>query len=108
MICFCAVLKLSAALGDEPRLPDQSIDYATIVRPQLPPGWKINYERLETFVKTLPKKRRFVFEFRNSTWYDQQVYELLQRYNVAFCIYELDRHRSPAEVTRDHLARATA
>jgi len=68
---------------------------------QLPPGWKINYERLETFVKALPKKRRFAFEFRNTTWYDDKVYELLRRHNCAFCIYELNGHRSPMEVTAD-------
>jgi len=68
---------------------------------QLPPGWRINYERLESFVKVLPKKRRFAFEFRNYTWYDDQVYELLRRHNCAFCIYELNGHRSPMEVTAD-------
>jgi uncharacterized protein YecE (DUF72 family) len=68
---------------------------------QLPPGWKINYERLEAFIKILPKKRRFTFEFRNPTWYDPRVYALLRHYNVAFCIYELNGHRSPAEITAD-------
>lgn len=68
---------------------------------QMPPGWKLNYERLETFVRMLPRTRRFAFEFRNPTWYDARVYALLQRHRCAFCIYELDGHLSPKEVTAD-------
>jgi uncharacterized protein YecE (DUF72 family) len=68
---------------------------------QLPPGWKINTQRLEDFLKQLPRKFRFAFEFRNKTWYTEDVYALLRKYNCAFCIYELDRHLSPLEVTTD-------
>jgi uncharacterized protein YecE (DUF72 family) len=68
---------------------------------QLPPGWKINTERLADFLKHLPKKYRYVFEFRNATWYDEKVYELLRKYNCAFCIYELEHHLSPVEITSD-------
>jgi uncharacterized protein YecE (DUF72 family) len=68
---------------------------------QLPPGWKINAERLEEFLQALPKKKkyRYVFEFRNPTWYDARVYALLNEYDCAFCIYELAGHLSPPEVT---------
>lgn len=43
-ICFFAVLEARAALGDEPRLPDQPPDYAAIVRPKLPAGWHCTYD----------------------------------------------------------------
>jgi uncharacterized protein YecE (DUF72 family) len=68
---------------------------------QLPPGWNINVERLAAFMQSLPHSCRFVFEFRNPTWYHKEVYALLQKYNCAFCIYELDGHFSPAEITAD-------
>lgn len=68
---------------------------------QLPPGWKINAERLEEFLEALPKKWRCVFEFRNSSWYHEEVYEALRRHNCAFCIYELDGHTTPVKVTAD-------
>jgi uncharacterized protein YecE (DUF72 family) len=68
---------------------------------QLPPGWKINLERLESFLKLLPQSFRYAFEFRNATWYHPEVYHLLTRYNVAFCIYELDGHISPSIQTAD-------
>jgi uncharacterized protein YecE (DUF72 family) len=66
---------------------------------QLPPGWKINSERLSDFLKQLPKGYRYAFEFRNHTWYEEEVFTLLRKYNCAFCIYELDHHISPMEIT---------
>ena len=68
---------------------------------QLPPGWNINADRLKDFLKLLPMDHRYTFEFRNTTWYDPAVYELLRGHNAAFCIYELDNHRSPKEITAD-------
>jgi len=40
-------------------------------------------------------------EFRNTAWYTDEIFALLGEYNVAFCIYELDHHISPLEVTAD-------
>ena len=68
---------------------------------QLPPSWNINADRLKAFLKLLPADHRYTFEFRNTTWYDPSVYELLRAHNVAFCIYELDKHQSPMEITAD-------
>jgi uncharacterized protein YecE (DUF72 family) len=68
---------------------------------QLPPFLKMDANRLETFLKALPKHFRYAFEFRNETWYDEAVYDLLRQYNCAFCIYELAGHLSPAPVTAD-------
>ena len=66
---------------------------------QLPPGWKVNLERFEAFLHTLPRRHRYVFEFRNATWYTDEMYGLLRKYNCAFCQYELSGHHSPAVVT---------
>lgn len=68
---------------------------------QLPPGWNFNEERFEAFLRALPKHLRYTFEFRNATWYNPIVYDLLRKYNAAFCIYELEWHKSPMEVTAD-------
>ncbi|HYG38108.1 MAG TPA: DUF72 domain-containing protein [Cytophagales bacterium] len=69
---------------------------------QLPPKWQFNEERFRDFLETLPKKGyRFTFEFRNDTWYNETVYELLKKHNMAFCIYELEHHQSPQIVTSD-------
>jgi uncharacterized protein YecE (DUF72 family) len=68
---------------------------------QLPPGWKVNLERLEEFLSILPKKHRYTFELRNETWMNDDVLELLRKYNAAFCIYELAGYHSPIELTAD-------
>jgi uncharacterized protein YecE (DUF72 family) len=68
---------------------------------QLPPGWKANAERLEEFLSILPPQHRYTFELRNETWMTDQVLEILQKYNAAFCIYELAGYHSPIELTAD-------
>jgi len=68
---------------------------------QLPPRWNVNVERLEEFLAKLPRNQRHAFELRNETWMTDEVYEVLRKYNAAFCIYELAGYRSPLEVTAD-------
>lgn len=68
---------------------------------QLPPKWRINLERLHQFLQVLPAGYRYTFELRNPTWYDRSVYDLLAKYNCALCIYHLEHHLSPVEVTAD-------
>lgn len=70
---------------------------------QLPPAWEINIERFTAFLESLPKGNRYAFEFRNHTWYNEQIYTLLMHYNCAFCIYDLAGHLSPIEVTANYV-----
>jgi len=54
---------------------------------QFPKNFKLNLERLEGFLKILKKyKTRFVFEFRNESWFVKEVYNLLEKYNRALVI----------------------
>ena len=76
-------------------------DKLGIVLFQLPPGWKVNVERFDSFVSALPRNQRFVFEFRNSSWYTENIYAILRKRNCGFCIYELAGHTSPTIVTSD-------
>jgi len=68
---------------------------------QLPPGWKVNVERLEEFLSLLPREHRYTFELRNQTWMTDEVLDVLRKYNAAFCIYELAGYHSPIELTAD-------
>lgn len=68
---------------------------------QLPPNWEVDADRLADFLSLLPPYRRCVFEFRNPTWNTPQVYELLTRYNAAYCVFDLAGYVSPFEVTAD-------
>jgi uncharacterized protein YecE (DUF72 family) len=68
---------------------------------QLPPSWKVNSDRFKEFLDSLPDRYRYVFEFRNSTWYSEEIFDLLRNHNCAFCIYELAGHQSPTNITAD-------
>lgn len=68
---------------------------------QLPPRWGCNAERLRLFLRALPKTRRFAFEFRDASWHNDEVYELLARANAAFCIFEIAGFCSPLVASAD-------
>jgi len=57
---------------------------------QLPPNFKRNDERLTQFLAWVPPDERVAFEFRHVTWYDDEVYALLRKHNVAMCISDVD------------------
>jgi len=68
---------------------------------QLPPNFKKDLKRLEEFLKLLPKKPRFAFEFRHITWLDREVYDLLRKYKVGFVIQDSSRWPGAKVVTAD-------
>ena len=68
---------------------------------QLPPNWRCNVERLAAFLAALPETGRYAFEFRDPSWFDDKVYQLLQEAGAAFCIYDLAGRQSPKTVTAD-------
>lgn len=70
---------------------------------QLPPGWKFNEERFFSFIKVLPKKYKYTFEFRNDTWWNDKVLNALNENNIAFCIYEIGGKITAREVTADFI-----
>lgn len=68
---------------------------------QLPPLWNINLDRLEYFLRILPNTYHYSVEFRNATWNVEAVYEVLRRYNAAYCVFHLAGFQSPLEITAD-------
>jgi uncharacterized protein YecE (DUF72 family) len=56
---------------------------------QLPPGFKLNLDRLEHFLQALPREVRHVLEFRDPTWYADDVTRLLEEYRVARCLHDM-------------------
>src|SRR5579871_4440225 len=53
---------------------------------QLPPQFSKDEDRLGSFLKMLPPRRRCAFEFRHRSWYDDAVFALLHLHDVALCI----------------------
>lgn len=66
---------------------------------QLPPNWRANPDRLSQFIESLDSSKRAVFEFRDPSWFVEEVYQVLRRHECAFCVYELGDLESPREVT---------
>jgi uncharacterized protein YecE (DUF72 family) len=61
---------------------------------QLPPNFPADAERLSAFLKLLPKKRRYSFEFRHRSWYSPPIFRLLAEQNISLCVS--DHHDAPA------------
>ncbi|MFB3925651.1 MAG: DUF72 domain-containing protein [Syntrophales bacterium] len=68
---------------------------------QLPPQWRFNPERLSSFLNALSKECRYVFEFRDSSWFCKKTYDILTQHNAAFCIYNVANRTTPKEITAD-------
>jgi len=62
---------------------------------QLPPVMKKNLERLAEFLKLLPQGHGAAFEFRNETWFSDDVYEALKSAGAALCLSEREDNAPP-------------
>ena len=56
---------------------------------QLPPNWKCDATRLGDFLRLLPEDLVQVFEFRDPSWYCDQILGLLRENNIGFCYSSL-------------------
>jgi uncharacterized protein YecE (DUF72 family) len=69
---------------------------------QLPPSFKADAERRERlarFLGQLPKGRRYTFEFRDPSWYEAPILDLLRDHDVALCFSDHEAAPAPWEVT---------
>lgn len=66
---------------------------------QLPPNFGKDLSRLEEFLRLLPPSPLSIFEFRNTSWYCDDCYNLLKAYNCAFCIHDLGEVATPKIIT---------
>jgi uncharacterized protein YecE (DUF72 family) len=57
---------------------------------QLPPNLKKDAPRLADFLALLPAGTRAALEFRHSSWFDDEVFDLLRRRGIAMCIAEAE------------------
>jgi len=68
---------------------------------QLPPSFKADREKLARFVGLLPRGLQNAFEFRNASWFDEDMYEVLRQANVALCLAENESLETPHVLTAD-------
>ena len=109
---FKFTLKASQQITHRQRLtvPSEALDYFVSVVPglesrlgmvlfQLPPFFKCDRQRLETFLSVLPRGVPAAFEFRHDSWFTDDVYRVLREYGIALCIHDADDHTTPMELT---------
>lgn len=66
---------------------------------QLPPAFKRNDDIMERFFKALPKGYNWVMEFRNESWLTKDVFDIMRKYKVAFCIPSMPKFPVVLEAT---------
>jgi uncharacterized protein YecE (DUF72 family) len=66
---------------------------------QLPPQMRADRERLAAFFKMLSKRRRYAFEFRHASWYDDKVLGVLRDHDAALCLSDHADAPAPWTVT---------
>ncbi len=86
---FEALEELGSGLGKE------------VVLWQLPPKMPFDGLRLKKFLKILPKKHRFAFEFRNSSWINEKTFKILKQFEVALVFQDYSQWPVTCQVTTD-------
>jgi len=62
---------------------------------QLPPTLKKDLPRLHAFLGLLPQRHNAAFEFRNASWFDDEVYDALKSAGAALCLSEREDQAPP-------------
>jgi uncharacterized protein YecE (DUF72 family) len=62
---------------------------------QLPPRWRLDLDRLEAFVRAVPRRRPQAIEFRDRSWYADKAMALLVGSPVALCLHDMPGSASP-------------
>ncbi len=72
---------------------------------QLPPGWRPNVRRFETFLETMKDfgSHLWVVEFRQPDWFAREILDLFTRFKVGFCIHDMAGVGCPGAVTARHV-----
>ncbi len=68
---------------------------------QLPPNLKTDLGLLSSFLDLVPRKLRAAFEFRDHSWFTQDMFAILKRHHAALCVAETDELQTPDAPTAD-------
>lgn len=69
---------------------------------QLPPHFRCDAARLESFLSSMPPDVRAAFEFRHDSWLNDEVYAILGAKNAALVIADFGDRTTPIRATADH------
>jgi uncharacterized protein YecE (DUF72 family) len=69
---------------------------------QLPPNLKKDLAVFDAFLETLPPKACAAFEFRHTSWLDEEIFSRLAARNLALCVADSEKLSTPVRVTADY------
>ena len=69
---------------------------------QLPPFMRKDCGLLDAFIATLPPASGAAFEFRHASWFDDELYALLARHDLALCIADSEKLATPVQITASY------
>ena len=69
---------------------------------QLPPNLKKDLALFDAFLETFPPRVCAAFEFRHTSWLDEEVYARLRARNLALCVADSEKLSTPVEITADY------
>ena len=69
---------------------------------QLPPAFKKDGPLLAAFLEDFPPGMRAAFEFRHTSWFDDEIFAVLQHKNIALCIADSENLATPVVATADY------
>ena len=84
-------LRRASALGDK----------LGVILFQLPPYLKKDLPRLQAFLDLLPPGRQVAFEFRSTSWQDDEVHALLRARGAILCVTDTDEGDTPFVATAE-------
>jgi len=68
---------------------------------QLPPNLHRDDDLLETFLRGLPQGKKHTIEFRHRSWLEDEVFNILRRYNAGLCVFDMPDLTCPVVATAD-------
>jgi uncharacterized protein YecE (DUF72 family) len=109
---FCYAVKANRFLTQAKKLKDCEAPLERMMTPfrhlepalgailyQLPPRFRLNLERLESFLGLIPKDVTNIFEFRDKSWFVDDVFALLDRHGAGFCAHDMPGLETPRIAT---------
>ncbi len=69
---------------------------------QLPPQFKKDLTVLDAFLDDLPPRAPAAFEFRHSSWLDDEVFARLKARHLALCVADSEKMSTPVRITADY------
>ena len=69
---------------------------------QLPPYFRKDVALFDAFLAELPTNVRATFEFRHTSWLDEEILARLRERNLALCVSDSERLKTPITITADY------